>query len=445
MKRIITLCLALCMVLGSFSQAHAIEVQASGQMDFIFGFTDNASMEKDNDEVDHFFARQRARVAFEFIANENLKGVLQMQYGTMNWGREGAQLDANTRNATIRRAYVDWNVGGTGLNLKVGIQHLALPSFTFGNPVFGANVAGVVASGCVTENVTLIGFWARPFNDDWGGAWTKNNETDLFGAAAIMDFDTFKIAPWLVYGSVGTMSGFYQYNNVGFFAEDGTGDLIVGGVAFEIFPVDALGIHVDAMYGYLDTDGKFVAGGDTIESSGWMVNALVDYKMGWGTPGVLAWYASGDDDGDVAKGEYGRLPVMGIDDGFVPTRLAFPGAVSAGDDTFISASGVGTWGAGVQIADLTFIERLSHTARIVYIQGTNDKKLAHGGSDFMGESLYLTTKDSLVEFGFDTEYKVQENLALYLELGYLLVDYSKATRAKDEDLFNAQFTLRYSF
>lgn len=456
MKRLFGLFLAACFVLGSFSQAHAVEIKAKGQMDFAFGFTDNNSMRKDDDERDHFFARQRLRVALEFIVSENLKGVLQMDYGAMNWGREGAALDANERSGTIRRAYLDWTIPNTALNLKVGVQELALPSFTYGNPVFHAQTASVIGSVQVNDNVSLTGFWARPLHDD--SVTTKNNEMDLFGVVAMLDYDTFRIAPWLVYGNVGNSSGFWEYRyetgQAGAAFNPTAGDdfssLIVGGVAFEFFPVDKLGVHMDAMYGHLDSNSAFALNpGKDLKVSGWMVSLLVDYKLDFATPGLIGWYASGDDEDDALDGKFGRLPVAtGFSDGFYPTRLAFPGTQSIGDDTKISMTGVGTWGLGVQLADLSFVENLSHTARIVYVQGTNDKDLRGLGSVLgaLGEQLYLTTKDSFVEFGFDTTYNIADNLAAYIEIGYLMVDFDRATvGGKDEDMFNAQITLTYSF
>lgn len=463
MKRLTIILFALWVFLGSGARGHAAELIAGGQMDFIFGFSDNLAMTKDADDNDHFFARQRARVAFEMMVVENLKGVVQLQYGGMNWGREGAALDANRESAKIRRAYVDWSVAGTSLNFKVGIHHLALPSYTFGNLLFSANVAGITAAGDFSPNLSMFGFWARPFNDDANGF--KDNQTDLFGLGAVIDYEAFKLSPWLSYGSVGNNSGLWGYRanagghtggyNPAFGASSGTGDLLAGGVALEVFVLDGVGLHLDALYAHLDSDGNPLGtSGDDMKASGWMLNLLLDYRARWGTPGLLGWYASGDDEGDVDDNKFGRLPTIGTDDGFTPGRLAFPGAVSWGDDAAVTRSGVGTWGLGLQVKDLSFMERLRHTARVIYMQGTNDKKVLNRAA-FFGETqmMYLTTRDSLVEFGLDSEYRIYENLAAYLEIGYIMTDISEETmRArtssstdKDADLFNAQFTLRYDF
>ena len=42
--------------------------------------------------------------------------------------------------------------------------------------------------------------------------------------------------------------------------------------------------------------------------------------------------------------------------------------------------------------------------------------------------IYLTTGDKAVEVNFDTEYKLYENLSLFVELGYIRLD-------MDEDLW----------
>jgi len=125
----------------------------------------------------------------------------------------------------------------------------------------------------------------------------------------------------------------------------------------------------------------------------------------------------------------------------------------------------GTWAAGAQIRDLSFLEDLSHTVRVVYWRGTNDPAMAKSlrnpenpqGSDPQntawnrqpGGTLYLTTNDYLVEFNLDSTYKIYENLETCLELGYIYNGVDKKTWKwagnQKEDAWKATLNFRYSF
>ncbi len=47
------------------------------------------------------------------------------------------------------------------------------------------------------------------------------------------------------------------------------------------------------------------------QRSGFVVKALAEYKMDWGTPSIMAWYGSGDG-GDLKNGSE-RMPVVAPD------------------------------------------------------------------------------------------------------------------------------------
>lgn len=462
MKRLATLFLAAAFVLTALAPAHAVEVRVYGHMDFGFGYSDDSTFQKRNE--DDFWARQRARITTEFIANEHLKGVVQLQIGkTITWGRtternigtgSGGALDTDGNNIQTRRAYISWLVPNTGLSISMGLQNIALPSATFGNPVFNANAAGVVAGYKFNNNFTLTGFWARPWdmNDSAPTGDLQNDNADLFGAILSMSFDNFTLQPWFVYGSIGNASGFWQYRGgagpaAGPTNAYGSATLYTGGAAFELSLLNALGIKVDAMYGQLDNEHNMP------ETKGWMVSALVDYKLGFGTPGIFGWYASGDDWDDVQDNEFGRLPIVGNDGGFYPMRLGFPGSVSMGDDSYITTTGVGTWGLGLQIADMSFINKLSHTVRVGYYQGTNDEDVIKLGGianapAILGETIYMTKKDKAWEVDLDSRYDIFENLAVYLELGYIYLDMDKdvwGDTYNAPNAWNAQMIFQFKF
>lgn len=456
MKRIITLLLAAGMVLGAISQASALEIEAKGQFLFTFGWQSNNTFSDQDDDT--FNAGQRIRVQADFIASENLRGVLQFQIGPKLWGDtsnksgNNGQLDGNDTDVRTRRAYIQWDVPQTNLQFTMGLQQLGLPSATFGNPVFDTHVYGVVASYDFTDEIALAMFWARPYYDT--GKYSKeykNNSTDLFGIALSMDFKDYLIAPWFVYGRVGNSSGFWQdrirrsatrggYTGFGnqdlpvdpkdySISMDDDSDLYVGGFAFKAKNLftDGLSLGVDAMYGVLNNSGDKTYVNDelfadeAIETRGWMVAARLDYKTEYGTPGLFGWYASGDNADDAKDdAKLGRLPVMGDDAyGFKVTSFGFAGGYGVYDDQAISTSGIGTWGVGMQWADISFIEKLTHTVRVAYYRGTNDKDAAKYLGGILGETVYMTKGDSAIEVNLDSKYQIYENLTAALELGYI--------------------------
>lgn len=457
-KRLITLAVAACLTLGAFSRAEAIEVNFRGQMMHQFGFRDNYAPGAGNPlfndgESDHFFARQRARIFAEFTASENLKGIIQMQFGTMDWGRDGAELDANTRSATIRYAYLDWTIPGSGLNLKVGVQNMALPYSVAGNPVLNAPVAGITASFDITDQFNLAGFWGRPFADD--SVTTKNNQMDIFGLALGMDFESFSITPYLGYGRIGEDSGYWSSaNRTPIFSsgDDLYANLFLGGVSVSLTPTDDLLLAFDGIYTYLKNEGHNA--GDALDKAqGWFLAAKAEYSTAWGTPGVIAWYGSGDDENDAAKGKFGRIAAVGNNNsGFQPARLGFGGAFAHGDDNLINRTGAGMWGAGVYVRDLTFVEKLSHTARFVFFNGTNEKNAA--GPRYANENVYLTEKDYGFEIDLDTKWRFTDNLQAVLEMAYIYLDMDegknpwaggRANGFNEDYVWNVQVTLDYKF
>jgi hypothetical protein len=153
--------------------------------------------------------------------------------------------------------------------------------------------------------------------------------------------------------------------------------------------------------------------------------------------------------------------VLGVDDGFYPTSfgtVGYFGVGNGGNDGLTTATGTGTWGIGIQLADMTFIEDLSHTLRFAYYRGTNSASLVreHEGAFFKygADPLYLTTKDSVLEINFDHVYQIYDNLAASLELGWLQLRSDRGTwqpsgdthgLKKRDNAWKAQINFQYSF
>jgi len=467
MKRIVTLLLAAGLVFGAFGGAQAADIKAKGQWDFNFEFlnnTDFQSKEHGGKGGDTFAGKQRLRTQIDIVASESLSGTVYFEMGDTIWGKEDGALGADGKSVEVKRSYIDWIVPNTDLKVRMGIQGLALPGFVAGSPVLDDDVAAITMSYAFNDMVAATAFWARPYDT----AATDTNSTrsfdemDLFGLIVPVTLDGMKIQPWAMYGTFGKdildVYGDKAYNQAsakqaafglmpavlpaGAAAADDTFDAWWGGLSYELSMFDPIRFKIDGLYGSVTNDK------DEWERSGWLVIGALDYKMSMMTPGLFAWYGSGDDD-DAGNGSE-RMPYISPD--FGPTSFGFdkPGAPIA-TDSLLSVSGAGTWGVGLQLADISFIENLKHTLRVAYIKGTNDADLVKGlatkspATD--GNGLYLTDEDSAWEVNFDHTYNIYENLALIVEMGYIKLDVDEDTwgNAEYDDAMKLGFNLKYSF
>ena len=125
----------------------------------------------------------------------------------------------------------------------------------------------------------------------------------------------------------------------------------------------------------------------------------------------------------------------------------------------------GTWGIGLRIHDLSFVEDLKHSFRVAYWGGTNSPAMAkyvnssYGWQNFNADGYgekdgpYLTTNDGLLEFNLVNSYQIYENLEANLELGYIvnMMDDDTWKRSyrndsyKKQDAWKAQLIFAYSF
>ena len=511
MKKLCTLLLAAGLVFGAATGASAIDFKAKGQ--WLMGFTgsdtnlihstrvDGAKHNTNTD--DKFQAVQRVRLQLDAVASESLSGTVYFEIGNTNWGNanQGGALGADGKIIKLKRAYIDWLVPDTTLKFRMGIQGVTLPNAAGGSAIMDTDAAAITASYKVSDALSVTALWARPLNDNYttssAGAPANRqgylDNLDLFSLMVPVTLDGFSITPWAMIGmkgansmegvdgvwqrygegeTIGTADGNLPYSlypypgmnpqNIG-----GTGKaygtLFWAGLPFTITAFDPLNIEVDLNYGYAEPMGRYDAmkNGVVKRSStlrqGWLAKALVEYKMDWGVPGIFGWYGSGDD-GNPKNGSE-RMPSI------VPmgTFTSFMGDGNLGwvwNDFAVDYSG--TWGIGLQVADITCMENLSHTFRVAYWGGTNSTSMvkymnsATSWSDGWGSGTnpYLTTNDGLLEFNLVNNYKMYENFDINLELGYIanFVDNStwkkagvRDTTFQKQDAWKAQLVFAYSF
>lgn len=468
MKRVITLMLALAMVFGAVATSSATDFKAKGTFQMGYEWTDNANFndsEADGQSEDDFVAAQRFRTQIDMVASENLSGVVFFEINNV-WGRggktgglaTGGQIGTDGVNVQTRRAYIDWTVPNTALDIRMGLQGLALPGAVAGSPILDNDVAAVVASYKFNDMFSMTGFWARPYDTSENNEDTANaqDEMDMFGLIGGIKLDGMEFTPYAVYSAIGKDVADVDFQSLsgvaGVKADDNARAYWLGmGYSLDMF--DPIVFSMDAVYGAVDAGDAKTGDEDALDRSGWTVIGKLSYKMDMVTPGVIGWYASGEDD-DLDNGSE-RMPF--IDGAFGPTSFGFDGA-AVGFATYdvLGTSNVGTWAAGLLLEDIKVIDSLTSQIRVVYVQGTNDADILKVASidpvgEVSGDGYFLTDEDSAWEINFDHKYDIYENLALFVEMGYINLDLDEDTwgltgnQKYDEDAYKLGFYFQYTF
>lgn len=506
MKKLTTLALAAAMVMGAATCASAIDFKAKGQWQFGFNVGDSTMTNKvdghHTDTKDIFGARQRVRLQLDAVASEALSGTVFFEIGHQNWGKggDGAAMGADGTVVKVRQAYLDWVVPQTDLKIRMGIQNLSLPNAAGdGNVLDNTDTAAIVASYQFNENVGATLMWARPYNDNFTGRSSGRtagalDNVDLFMLSVPLTFDGVEVTPWVMYGMIGknafsagepgktgvntgeALGNYpfgYTYDGNRYYG-NGYGHAFWAGLPIKVTAFDPFNIELDINYGYVSKMGRYSidryaysAGGydyythqkANTKREGWLVKALVEYKMDWGTPGIFGWYASGDDSN--MKNGSERMPYLYAEQKF--TSMMGEDVAYTGGHTDMKLSLDGSWGIGLQVKDLSFVEDLKHTLRVAYYGGTNDRKMAryafYTNTNVNTQSpwsmnkkdLYLTEKDGILEFNVNSYYQLYENLKMGLELAYAvnMMDsdtwkYTGSSYSK-QDMWSADLTFTYSF
>lgn len=485
MKKIMTLAVAAAMLIGGLSTAHAIDFKAKGQWIVSADYGQNGNFTGGNGQTgyngseDEFEVEQRFRVQLDAVASESLSGTLYFEIGDQRWGKNahGGALGADGTNVIeIKQAYIDWMVPQTDLKLRMGIQGMALPSFTTGSQVFNDDVAGITASYKFTDNVALTAMWARPMNDNYSG-WSRDgnpnynqnymDNVDLFALALPLTFDGVKVTPWAMYGAIGpnafrngrdnyyTINGdnagtSNAYYRAGMYPIGGGshhekltgyGNAVWAGVTGDIVAFDPFRVAFDFNYGSVSYDDS------SANRAGWLASLLVEYKMDWMTPGIYGWYGSGDDDNTGNGSE--RMPFVSVNNtnnGF--SRYAFNGNTYLARESVVGYGMTGTWGVGLRAKDVSFVEDLKQCLYVNFMGGTNSPHMAKelvslgyaaNTPNIVGkDSMYLTTDDYALEIGLVNSYKIYDNLEMTFEASYIAMWLDKSRNVWGHSVMNGK-------
>ncbi len=497
MKRIIALALTAAFVFGSVFSAQAVEVKVKGEFKFTWAVVSKANTYGfgwDGQSEDEFYARQRTRIQVDFVVSEVLRGVYYAEIGELQWGRAGASLSADGVNVETKRAYIDFNIPNTELMFRVGIQGLALPSYIAASPIFDDDVAGVTAIWPINDMFGVVAFWARLYDLDSNSGNNSSpdfDEWDMWGLILPIQGDGWEIQPWAALTSVGNdvierlntgaeTNGLLSPAHAAVFSYGLQNSALYQniindqsyyiawwlGAGLEVDMFDPFVFMLEGAYGSLEADN------DIARRRGGYVAAEIDYKLDFATLGLMGWWASGED-GSWSNGSEQMPFVSSI---WGPTSFGFDGSSLLSTGAFVSNSVTGKWGLGFLVKDLTFIEDLTHQFRVFYVAGTNDpasRSIAGllpntvlgwkgnfalnlppltypANGNFPGPgipNIELTTEDYMWEVNFDHEYKIYENLAAILELGFYHVEYGNDFYVHDGtvDSWKAALGLQYKF
>ncbi len=425
---------------GSVNTASAMDdkaVWAQGLINVYFQWLDNADFSK-RDGEDDFEAAQRTRLFVEYMSGENLTGVVRFEINN-TWGdvASGGGPGTDGIGVAVKNSFIKWTVPDTDLVMSMGLQGVALPSATYGQPVLNDDVAAVVASNRFNDMFTATLFWARLGDTQQSDTATSNSndEWDAVGLILPIAFDGGSFTPWGVWTTQGKDSAGTTKKSTGQW---------IGG-ALKVTAFDPISFGLDAMHGKVSTTP------DTSDANGWFAAADVTYKMDMVTASLVAFTSSGDDSSASDGKEV--MPVISNGNGaFAPTTFGTDGDWNMGAGNILTA-GPGAQGIGLKLTNLSFLENLTHVVNVFYFRGTSDKDAAASLAGGWTNTSTFTSKDSALEVNFESEYAIYENLSAVLDLSFVAPDFDKTAGARavasskdrDETAYKGCFQIQYNF
>jgi len=504
MKRV-TLVLAAILVLGCFASAQAAtEVKMTG--DFrVYGnwwsgrnFTGwanqfNGGVAAGTRTEDNFGVNQRFRLRTDFVANEALKFRLGIRVNNQWWGRGTLTADAPAASIDVYQAFLQFKWPDTDIQITAGRQPFAIPQSKYfdGSLIFDTEAAAlIITAPLVPDTLGLLIGYSRFYDDgQWDATTTQvADELDLFFMALPITLDGFSVTPWTALGIGGRNANYDSLvaaNLVtpGYFApgwsKNQNAYWWLGG-AIEIDALDPIKFYADVIYGQGAMNDRSAS-----KRHGWFIDAAIEYT-GWDilTPSVFGWWSTGED-GSWRNGSE-RMPYT-FSSWNGGTSFLFDGPRDLGADSNMYMNPVGSWGLGLSLKNISFIEKLTHRITFVYVQGTNSSKAfrsinyanyaitaagltvpmtgavnrpAWYGVDYsypgytsnglftMGRD--LTASEYVVGLSFDHKYMIYENLAAVIETGWAHGNFQKSVWGprltnKAQDAWRVAFGLHYKF
>jgi len=300
MKRFALVALLAALIFGVVSSASATELKVKGNID-VYGMWSANLLDHQSDvnDGDNYMTTQRMRTYFSFVASENLKAVLGLEMDTI-WGKGDSGdwgTDGNTDDPIeVKHAYLDFTFPDSAVNVKAGLQAVALPG-VFGNPIFDDDAAALIVSAPINDMVGVAVGYTRGADDSTNvdsGAGEDRDDIDMAFIAVPVTLDGFAATPYFAYAWMGGEDAYsYQvgtttqntavvngttvlvpgttttYNTVNV-AEIDDATVWAAGINAELTMFDPLTFAADLIYASMDA-GDF-------ETAGWYAALAASYK-----------------------------------------------------------------------------------------------------------------------------------------------------------------------
>ncbi|MFW6217332.1 MAG: hypothetical protein ACOC3Y_05860, partial [Desulfohalobiaceae bacterium] len=186
----------------------------------------------------------------------------------------------------------------------------------------------------------------------------------------------------------------------------------------------------------------------------WLAGLSLAYSSDLATPRIWGQYQSSQQVKTQSKRS--NLPSALRDLDFTPGRNQGPLAYSSFKPSALSSSSLvqalvqqqtqgyyepGLWEIGLGLNNINLLNRLEHSVALMYGRGTFDQDLAQ--ENLQG----LSKEDSFFEARIDQRYRLYENLAAIMELGYASLDLDPEIWGEDpqESVYLMTFGLDYEF
>jgi hypothetical protein len=383
---------------------------------------------------------QRLRLRADFVADENLKFRFGMRIDDEAWGRDYLTAANPTVAIEPYLAYLQFNWPDTDIEVTAGYQPLSVPQTeVFYDSIVLAADDGDQASAalCVKIPVVPDAFAieaayarllaaSRTFEDT---TTQVADAFDLYRLSLPITVKGFGIAPWGLAGVYGKGSdpgglfaaglrsgGSYLSASDAPYANN-RNVLWWAGVAATISTLDPVRLFFDGLYG-----DAAPADHPRNRRRGWFLDAGVTYTgLGWMTPGVFGWLASGED-ASLSNGSE-RLP--GITPKWGPGTSFLFDCDQEFANTSLGVDPTGTWGLAVSLRDVSFVEALTSRLTGAAIAGRNSPAglrkavVASGGvGEYVTMGRNLARGEWLLGVNCDTSYAITEQLRLTLQTGF---------------------------
>jgi hypothetical protein len=463
MKKLLTVAVAALLIMGLAAATYAMEMKASGfirvRTAWYEGTGDPGAPRAtaDNYEDTEAWTDSRFRLKLDFIASEDLMGVIYFEGDSTKWGEASGTRNAAGFYTTDRAAvelkqfYIDFKVPGISEfapnRLRVGTQWMAIRSHV----CLGADAAAArwqVDTGPVRHYFN----WIKP----WEGTDYQYDDTDMYAYRIILSLPDFPVRP----GAFVLYMNSNDFDYFGFPGGRGWGGgsgLLRPGITDSLGDGEFywIGVNVDGKVGPVALKTDFVYFGGEAEPSstqkalsgnfiqdadygGWCIyadaNANLDFAPGLNVGGTFL-YATGNDLDEhfQSKPDFEAYymppgegnPSLGtvfwagkVNDAINMARVS-QGLDNRSDANSIQQRYIGGLWTIKGYASIKPLDWLKLTGYGMYIGDTVDNGNAVGDAWAWTFSTYEDESDIGIEFGAIADMSVYKNLTYSVAVGYL--------------------------